>query len=153
MCGYRRFLFLIFVLFTLTSCGHDSPEGFREEGEAITKSLVKELRNIHTEKQLSDASGSIRSHFDRLVDVMIAGEEFYSRHPKGERDGFHAASRELSDRLRFELNRLYRLDRGRQMIEKSRERALYRLDAYLKQAGEKNRDGRIDRAERFTRMY
>jgi hypothetical protein len=81
--------------------------------------------------------------FDRLVDVMIAAEEFALAHPGQEKGELTQRNHELSDQLRVELNRLYRVEGGRQTIEKCQEKALHRLDAFEKRVAkqtENNRD-------------
>lgn len=120
-------LFFAFFLFILNSCGQRSHEEFREEGEAITRSLVKELKNIYTREELLHSADSLGIQFTRLANVMMAAEEFCLKHPEQERCELGLSNRELSDQLRVELNRLYLIEGGRQIIEKTQENALYRL--------------------------
>lgn len=127
----KRCLGIVFILVMVTGCGPRSLDDFQEEGEGVMRSLIQELQGIHTREQLLAASGRLQRHFDRLVNIVIAAEEFSLVHPeeKGE-VGRH--NHELSDQLRIELNRLYRLEGGRQIIEKCQEKALHRLDAFEK---------------------
>lgn len=119
--------FLVTLL--LTGCGPRSQEDFREEGEGLTRSLIQELQAIHTREQLLMASSRLQRLFDQLVNSMIAAEEFHALHPEQDKGELTQRNHDLSDQLRLELNRLYRLEGGRQMIEKCQENALHRLDA------------------------
>jgi hypothetical protein len=130
--------FIFFLLFlTATSCGPRSFEDFVEEGEGVTRSLIQDLKAIHTREQLIAASGKLQRQFDRLVSLMIAAEEFSVAHPELNKGELIGQNRELSDQLRVEMNRIYRLEGGRQMIEKCQEKALHRLDAFKKRPSQK----------------
>ena len=132
----RRIEFFLLALFFLTAlgaCGHRSLEGFQEEGEGIIRSLIQELQGVHNRQELLGSSVRLQQQFERLVCVMIAAQEFYKTHPESDKIGLLAKSSDLSDQLRAELNRIYRLDGGRQIIEKCQEKAWFRLDAFEKQ--------------------
>jgi hypothetical protein len=130
MKKYSCFLFFLIVL-ALSSCGRNSLEDFRSEGEEITRSLIQEFRKIRTRSQLLNASPKLKRLFNDLVDVMIAAHEF--RHKQANLDkNFVSYNSELSNQLRLELNRIYKIEGGRQIIEKCEEQALHRLDAYEK---------------------
>jgi len=126
---YTFLLFFSFLLF-LTSCGSHSLDDFQEEGEGVIRSIIQELKTIHTRGELSIASTTLQRQFDRLVSIMIAAEEFGFSNQEVDKGGELRPNHELSDQLRVELNRLYHLEGGRQMIEKCQEKALYRLDAF-----------------------
>lgn len=120
------FLILIFVC----SCSPHSVDEFAEEGEGVIRSLIQELKCIHTREQLLAASGKLQKQFDRLVTVMIAAEEFCDSHPDQGSGEYLRYNHELSDQLRMELNRLFRLEGGREIIEKCQEKALFRLTIF-----------------------
>jgi hypothetical protein len=127
-----KFLTFIFIL-ALTACSSPhSLDEFEEEGEGVILSLIQELQSIYTREQLLAASGKLQKQFDRLVNVIIAAKEFYHSHPDFNAEMAMPYNHELSDRLRIELNRLYLLEGGRQIIEKCQEKALLRLDAFEK---------------------
>lgn len=130
MLWWKKLLILLNLLLIATSCGSRSFEDFEEEGEGVIRSLIQELKAIHTREQLLAASGKLQRQFDRLTSIMIAAEEFGLSHPELDREEHLRLNHELSDQLRVELNRLYRLEGGRQIIEKCQERALYQLDAF-----------------------
>ncbi|MBS0272688.1 MAG: hypothetical protein JSR85_08615 [Proteobacteria bacterium] len=135
MISYLKKILPLIALFLIaSSCGSRSLDDFEEEGEGVTRSLIQELKAIHTRDQLLVASSRLQRQFDRLVTIIIAAEEFSLSHPELEKGGGMRHNHELSDQLRVELNRLYRLEGGRQMIEKCEEKALHRLDAFQKRS-------------------
>src|SRR5208282_3638942 len=121
----KIFAFLILFIFAAGCSSTHSLDDFQEEGEGITRSLVKELQKIETREQLLAASGELQRHFDRLAMIMIRAKEFQSAHPNLEKSP--GPNYELSDQLRVELNRLYLLEDGRQIIEKSQEKAFAQI--------------------------
>lgn len=128
----KNFLLLILLLLLAVSCGLRSFEDFEEEGEGVIRSLIQDLKSIRTREQLLAASSKLQRQFDRLVSIMIAAEEFGLSHPELAKEEVAWLNHDLSDQLRVEINRLYRLEGGRQIIEKCQEKALYQLDAFKK---------------------
>lgn len=116
----------------MLSCNLQSLDDFREEGHSITRSLTQELKHIRARDELIASSGRLKQLFNELTDVMIAAKEYQARHPSAEVHEFSQADHIASDQLREELNRIYRLDGAREIIEKCQEEALMRLDAYEK---------------------
>lgn len=108
-----------------------SPEDFLEEGQGIERTLVEELKKIHTREQLLTSVPKLKKLFASLGNVMIAAEEYRAKH----RHAFvQTTKREhaLSDALRNELTRIYHIEGSRDIIEKCQEETLNRLDAVLK---------------------
>jgi hypothetical protein len=132
VCNFKRAFAIVFMLIFTISCTPHSLDEFEEEGEGVIRSLIQELQGIHSREQLVAASGRLQRQFDRLVNVIIAAEEFCYSHPGFDKGEFLQLNHELSDQLRIELNRLYRFEGGRQIIEKCQEKALHRLDAFEK---------------------
>jgi hypothetical protein len=80
---YSILLIAIFSVF-LTGCGPRSLDDFREEGEGVTRSLVKELKSIQVRDDLLKSIPHLQKLFDNLVDIIINGREFKEKHPKSE---------------------------------------------------------------------
>lgn len=125
-------IFIFLFLFT-TGCTK-SLEDFKEEGQGVTRSLVQELQLVRTKDDLQNASPRIKKVFDKMVDVMISAQQYHQTHPNLESIEFHKDDLELSDRLRMELNRLYLLENGKEIIEKCQENALQRLEISKKRS-------------------
>lgn len=120
----------VFCALLLTGCGSSSLDDFQEEGEGVTRSLVQELQSIHTREDLLNSSASLQGLFDKLVDVMIAAQQYRDKHPQLDQNVVSKPNRELSDQLRIELNRLFQIEGGREIIEKYQDPSLQRLDAF-----------------------
>lgn len=114
-------LSLAFLFFS-TGCGHRSLDDFHEEGEGVIRALIQDLRLVQTRDDLIASSSKIQRHFEKLAYIMVEAEAFCSLCPEKEKGG--CLNHELSDRLRIELNRLYSLEGGCQVIERIQERAL-----------------------------
>lgn len=126
------FLLILFTLFSFLSCNIHSLEDFREEGESITRLLIRELNSINNRQDLIIASPKLRLMFQELVKVMISARQYREKHPELDIPELSATNLLLSEELRIELNRIYHLEGGREIIEKCQEIALQRLDAYEK---------------------
>lgn len=125
-------LFFFIMLVFLTACGSRSLDDFREEGEGITRSLIKELESIRNRQELLQAAPRLQKRFDSLVDVMIRSKEYKEKYSKIDLLDLPKKDHELSDQLRVELNRIYNMEGGRKIIEKCQEVSLHRLDAFEK---------------------
>lgn len=97
------------------------------ESHGIIRAIVSELQQIHTREELLKSSPKLKKQLNRLVESMIkartlqlqsqVNESQFERHP-------------LCDVLRNELNRVYKLDGGREIIENCQKDALDRLDQF-----------------------
>lgn len=115
------------ALFLLSACGSRSYEDFREEGESITRSLIKELREIRTREDLLSTAPKLEKLFLKLAEVMIQARHFQQMNPHQSTPALSAKDHALSDQLRTELNRVYRMEGGREVIEKCQEKALKKM--------------------------
>lgn len=116
-----------FFLLILTSCSQRSLEDYQEEGEGVIHSLIQEMSSIHTRNELMLKLPQLQMKFNRLVDIMIKASQFREKHPSLE---VPEPKHDLSDRLRIEMNRLCNIPGGSELLQKSQELALHRLDAF-----------------------
>ncbi|MBS0615863.1 MAG: hypothetical protein JSR58_04850 [Verrucomicrobia bacterium] len=114
--------FLFFLLLLCASCSPESSDDFRHEGEAIARALVDELQEVENRQDLLKASPKLKKLFEQLVDLMIAARNAQME-PQLD-------STEMSQVLQAELKRIYRMEGGREVIEKAQKEALLRLDAF-----------------------
>jgi hypothetical protein len=131
----KRLIYLI-ILF-LTSCGPKSLEDFREEGRGVTRSLIQELQVIQTRQELLQVQSRLQKLFDNLVTIMTNGREFQEKYSKQESLELTKEDHEISEELRIQLQRIYYIDGGKEIIEKCQEQALQRLDAFEKRLARK----------------
>lgn len=102
-------------------------EEFREEGEGITNSLIKELKKIRNRDEMIIEAPRIKKLFDSLADLMVASEDYLRRHPHAEVLDLNGDNYMYCDQLKHELARLYVMEGGREIIEKCQEDALRKL--------------------------
>ena len=114
---------LIPILFL--ACSSHSAEDFYDEGQGIVRTLIEELKTIHTRDQLLTHAPGLKKLFNSLVDVLMSAHKYRE-------DSLSDREHILSDSLRQELERVYRIEGGRDIIEKCQEEALNRLDASVK---------------------
>ena len=115
-------------LFLCTACSPHSLEDFQHEGEAVSKQLIVELKKIETREDLLKALPRLKEKFEKLVDLMIE-----ARKCQLEGDEYEIAVESntlISEALAQEMKRIYRLEAGRELIEKAQKEALLRLDAF-----------------------
>jgi len=102
----------------------------QEEGEAVLKQLVGELKQIRSRDDLLQHAAKLQTLFNALVDVVIRTDEFKNNHPNASLESEDDRDLALSYQLRTELNRIMQMEGGREVIEKAQEEALNRLDVY-----------------------
>jgi hypothetical protein len=105
---------------------------FKEEGQAISRLLVAELKNIRSRDDLVEHAPKLQELFDRLVTVIIQSQEFKSKHPNASCT-VSPNEQSVCEQLRIELNRVLHMEGGREVIERTQEAALNRLDTFEKQ--------------------
>lgn len=113
----------VLILILLTACSR-GPEAFREDAQGIMRAMVKEFKRIHGREELMEREPRIQLLFDKLVAVVVEAKVYMDRHPEFESLEFKWKDQDLSDELRGELNRLYRLEGCREIIEGCEKRAL-----------------------------
>ncbi len=125
-----RYVIFIFILFC--GCSPNSLEDFQQEGESIIRKLTLDLETIHTREDLNKSLPKLKKKFDCIVDLLIEAKAYKEAHPDemsmelGE-DNFY-----LNVDLMNELKRIYRLEGGKEIIEKTQRESLIRLDAFEK---------------------
>ena len=120
----KIFIFLIF----LTACSPHSMEDFQHEGESICRDITKELKKIQTHNEFVKAAPKLKLKFNKLIDLMIEARAFQQE--SDEAFNPMATASDASSLLLAELKRVYKLEAGRETIEKTQREALLRLDAF-----------------------
>lgn len=118
---FSKLLFAVMVVL-ITSCQSSSYEDFHENGRAKTRSLVAELRKIRTRDQLIENEAEIESALLDLALLLKRVENYQRLHPDAAPPALTAADHELSDELRVEILRIFRLDGGREVINRCRDK-------------------------------
>lgn len=112
---------LFLLLFAACSRG---PEEIREDGQSVMRSLVKEFKAVKSRDELMEKEEKIKILFDKFVKVLVEAKIYLDRHDEALE--FKWKDHELSDELKSEINRLYRIEGCKEIIEKCEREALTR---------------------------
>jgi hypothetical protein len=125
---------LIITVLVVQGCSPSNQQNYKVEGQEIIRSLTKELKPIRTREQLLQTAPKIKKLFNKLTTVLVKAKEYQLRDQKIENDLEDSEAltdeRMFSDQLKEELNRIYRLDGGKEIIETCQKDALERLDQF-----------------------
>ena len=113
-------LVLILAGTLLGACQSGSYAKFKEKGNSKSKSLIDELKMVRTKDQLIERRHFLRRYFDDLADLNDQAKTYALNHPSEPLPLLDSESKELSDLLKAELLRVYRLDGGREIIDECR---------------------------------
>lgn len=119
-------LTLLFLFLIFQGCSPTS-ESIKMESRGIVRAIVSELQQIHTREDLLKSSPKLRKQLNRLVESMIKARTLQLQSQLNEAQ---FERQPLCDVLRNELNRVYKLDGGREIIENCQKDALDRLDQF-----------------------
>lgn len=117
----RTYLILTVAISLLGACQNSSYAKFKEKGQSKSKSLVDELKMIRTKDQLVERRHFLRRYFDDLADLNDQAKAYALNHPSEPVPLLDPESKELSDQLKSELLRVYRLDGGVEIIDACRQ--------------------------------
>ncbi len=114
------------------SC-HDPQRAHKETCAHVTKQLLEECSQIETFDDLLTVKGRLSELFDELVDAIIQARKWELAHP----DSYMPSEEEiaLSEELRKEMDRLYRIPGAQYIIERCEHKALEKLDAFERKQG------------------
>lgn len=133
---------IFWLSIVLWGCSPNSSKEFQKEGETHCRSLVLELQKIENREQLLSAESKLKKQFNHLIDLIIEAREFQQKkfeedigdEPVFEANGFE-------DELEKQLRRIYAVEGGREVIERTQQEALVRLDAYERILAKKREAG------------
>jgi DNA mismatch repair ATPase MutS len=114
----------------LCSCSPNSSEEFQREGKALCRLLVSDLQKIENREQLLVAESTLKKHFEMLIDLMIEAREFQQKKVEDVSQEVAMEENHAQALLEGELRRIYMIEGGREVIERTQQEALVRLDAY-----------------------
>lgn len=111
-----KFSFTLLVALLIASCTSSGPDYYREEGTAISRALVKELKKVRTREELLDHQENIKQLLGKLNKVIQESDAYVRGHPEIEVPPFTRQDQDLSDALLAELNRLLRIEGCRELV-------------------------------------
>lgn len=125
----KKYLASFFGICLLFSCGSKGEEEISKEGEYLLFEILQDLKGCHNYEDLKIKSGLLEKKFYRLAEILIT----LDRKCLKEMDSIErTGDLSLSDELRSELKRLYRLKGGQETLEKLQQKGLDLLDRHEK---------------------
>ncbi|MDQ5956712.1 MAG: hypothetical protein ACH349_06110 [Candidatus Rhabdochlamydia sp.] len=123
----------LLIILILVGCNPSSYEDFQLEGDAHCRKMLNTLKCIQDRQQLMQAQPILRQHFEDLVDLMIAARKFQqsSLDSKEFYPSFYSIA------LKEELKRLYEIEGGREIVERTQKQAFIRLGTMERQITKK----------------
>lgn len=125
-----RYVLAFVVAIAVCGCSPDSLRDHRQEGQAISRRLIHEMRAVTTRQELVEALPGLESLFEELVDVMISARQRQEEEVAPSPLELTERDHQLSAALRTEMERLYQLEGGRDLIESAQRESLSRLDTF-----------------------
>ncbi len=125
------YFFTCFVFFLAASCTSPSLQEYRKKAENASRFFQEELSYIQTREELVARLPKIQQYYEEIVDLLIEVHRFEKK--QGE-DFIQAADERdflASEALMIEIERIYQLEGGKELMEKAQKEALFRLDAAL----------------------
>lgn len=120
-------LFTIISVLMLWGCSPHSLNDFQREAEGQCKALVLELQKAQTREDLVKSEPKLRRLFDQLATLIIAAQKYQQQHL----DEAPMLSNAYEEPLLEEMMRLYRIEGGREIIERAQREALIRIDSNI----------------------
>jgi len=124
----RAFLFSLLIL---AGCAPSSSQEFRQEGEALCRSLSKDLQKVETREDLIKIAPLLKKRFLQFSELMMEARAFEREHA-GEAMPEDHGDLLASEALMEEMKRIYTIEGARKIVEDAQREALIALDAYLK---------------------
>jgi aspartokinase-like uncharacterized kinase len=121
-----RNLRILFLLFLFSSCQPSTQMGCQQEAKKVIRRLISDLEDVQTTEDLMKLEREIKKKTETLVLLMIRLKKLESEKVEKSFEG----KEELSERLSKEMERIYMIPGGRELVEAFQREALFRLDAF-----------------------
>jgi hypothetical protein len=128
-----RQLVFFFGILVLCGCSPSSSQDFQKEGESLCRKLVVALQKVENTEDLQVMIPFFKKQFQALVTLIIQQRQFQDKFPEDEALEIPIANAGVNELLVIELQRIYQIEKGREIIEKAQKDALNRLDAFEKE--------------------
>ncbi len=113
----------------IMSCTRSPQEERLQAAKERLELLLVEFSHIHSSQDLSHSFIKLQTLFESIAELLLDTEE---QEPL--QDPY---MQEINERVKKEMGRIYRLEGGREWIEKSQEKALEKIETHLKRLQKK----------------
>ncbi|MCX6990298.1 MAG: hypothetical protein NTX49_04450 [Chlamydiae bacterium] len=128
--------------YILVGCSPGSLSDYRHEGESACRDIIGDLQSIETREDVARLEPVLKRKFEKLVSVIIEARQFQIKYPEEALALPVELESDVSDLLKDELQRVYRIEGGKEIVERAQRESMLRLDGFEKIRG-KQKDLRI----------
>jgi hypothetical protein len=121
---------LLLLLLLLIGCSHECPDSFKEEAAGVMRTLIEELVPVKTSAELFKKQKKIKRMYTELSDLSIKARIWQESHPNAISCERHHLDENLSEALKRELERVYKIDGAREIMEEAQKEAIEHLDEF-----------------------
>jgi hypothetical protein len=119
----------------LVGCSPGSLNEYRHEGESTCRDIIGDLQSIETREDLASLEPILKRNFEKLVSVIISARQFQINNPEEALALPVLLESDVSNLLKEELERVYRIEGGKEIVERAQREAMLRLDGFEKIRG------------------
>jgi len=123
---------LIFLFLIAAGCSSNSSEEFRSEARDLSRVLIAELKEITSHDDFASHSARLKKLFFEQAQIMVRINRWNQEHHQASHLDLSAEDSLLSQKLKEELARIYKIEGGRKFLERCQEESLHFLDAAVK---------------------
>ena len=120
---------LFFLMLICVGCGPNTAEEYQSEGERIAKRILVQLERVESLADIKREGPKLRQEFWQLTTLMITAREHGIAHPE---ESVSQGRGEISEALKQEMMRVYRLEGCQEAMEELQRESLHRLDLHHK---------------------
>jgi hypothetical protein len=117
-------IFIVLGLVAFLSGCETSMPSHQRRAEKRAEALLTELQEVKRRDQLLASQERIAKAYRQLAEALVEAEQYRKHHPE---EGLAAVGDELGTQLKRELQRLYAMEGGRELLESAQEEALEQL--------------------------
>jgi len=119
----------------LVGCSPGSLNEYRHEGESTCRDIIGDLQSIETREDLARLEPILKRNFEKLVSVIISARQFQINNPEEALALPVLLESDVSNLLKEELERVYGIEGGKEIVERAQREAMLRLDGFEKIRG------------------
>jgi hypothetical protein len=115
---------LLLLSLILGGCQISSIDDVKKESHKLSKEMIAMLKEIKDSDELLSKRALLKKYYEQFAKLMVKAQSFYV--PEEEKEQLL-----LSEPLRDELARIYRLEKGKEIMEECQQGALHYLSKHL----------------------
>lgn len=124
-----KIFFTIFLIFSFSSCSLSTSADYQSDACVQIKKLTKDLKAVKDPIELQKKAKVIKKDFNKLTSLIISYRTYLEKNGEDE-IAIDGSLEKASKELKVQLERIYNLDGGREVIEKAQKEAYIKLSLF-----------------------